>query len=215
MSRGLFITFEGPDGAGKSTQIKMLSRFLCERGEAPILTREPGGTALGEKIREILLSPQSGSMTDITEMLLYAAARAQIVEEVIRPQVEAGHIVICDRFVDSSIAYQGYGRGLGRVVSEVNAHAVRDCLPDLTILLDIPPARCFLRKEGEKGDRIEAEALAWHSKVYEGYLTLAGKNRSRIRRVDADRGVHQVQDEIRDIVTACIDARRVKEGTQV
>ena len=120
MSRGIFITLEGPDGAGKTTQIQMMKEYLEGLGKTVLLTREPGGTGISEKLREILLDKENAEMSDTTEMMIYAAARAQHVAERIRPALERGEVVICDRFVDSSVAYQGYGRGLGEAVQEVN-----------------------------------------------------------------------------------------------
>ncbi len=139
MRKGLFITFEGGDGAGKSTQIDILRKKLEKEGFEIYLTREPGGTDISEKIREIILDKSNAEMTAMTETMLYAAARAQLVEQVIRPAVNDGKIVICDRFVDSSIAYQAYGRNLGDAVGIINSFAVGDCIPDMTILLKVDP----------------------------------------------------------------------------
>ena len=208
MKKGFFISFEGPDGAGKTTQIKLLAEFLKEKGEEVILTREPGGTAIGEKIRSVILDPKNSEMSDSTEMMLYAAARAQIVDELIRPNIEAGRIVLCDRFVDSSIAYQGYGRDLGQAVTEVNSHAIKECMPDITFFLKMDPELCFERKVGSDTDRIEAEDMAWHRTVYEGYLRLAENNPERIKSIDANRGVKQVQEDIRDITIKFMDKYR-------
>ena len=134
MREGYFISFEGGDGSGKSTQIQILREFLEERGYDVILTREPGGTPISEKIRSIILDKANSEMDDMTEALLYAAARAQLVSQIIRPALEEGKVVICDRFVDSSMDYQAYARGLGDSVKTINAFAVGDCMPDLTIL---------------------------------------------------------------------------------
>jgi dTMP kinase len=208
MSKGVFITFEGPDGSGKSTQIKKLAAFLRQQGEFVILTREPGGTATGEQIRSLILNPENSGITDTTEMMLYAAARAQIVDELIRPNLEKGNIVICDRFVDSSIAYQGYGRGLGAVVEQVNAFAIKECIPDLTIFLNITPEKCFSRKSGETPDRIESEALEWHDRVYKGYLDIAAKHSKRIKIVDADRQAEPIQEDVRALARDVIGRKR-------
>ena len=134
MKNGLFITLEGPDGSGKSTQIERIRTFFKQRGEKVILTREPGGTPISEKIRTIILDKENRDMDAMTEAMLYAASRAQHVAQVIRPALERGEHVICDRFIDSSIAYQGYGRDLGDCVSIINAYAIRDCIPDITFL---------------------------------------------------------------------------------
>jgi len=211
MRSGLFISFEGPDGSGKSTQIRLLAKFLKELGRECILTREPGGTTIGEQIRSIILDPSGTEMSAKTEMLLYAAARAQIVQEVIKPGLEAGKIVLCDRFVDSSYAYQGKGRELGDIVAAVNAAAIGEYLPDLTILLKIDPVKCFNRRSRAANDRIEAEAIAWHNKVYDAYIELASQYPERIRGIDADRGIHQVQGEIRKLVSALLDAERPED----
>ena len=144
--RGLFITIEGGDGAGKSTQIENISRFFEEKGLVVMHTREPGGTAISEKLREILLDKDNKEMEAVTEMLIYAASRAQHVREKVMPALERGEIVICDRFVDSSVAYQAYGRGLGDMVAEVNSHATGGLEPDITFWLDI---------DRESGNRIK------------------------------------------------------------
>jgi dTMP kinase len=202
MNRGAFITFEGPDGSGKSTQIRLLADHLKEHGHDVVLTREPGGTRIGERIRDLILDRGCAEMDPLTEALLYAASRAQHAAEVIRPALEAGRTTLCDRFVDSSIAYQGYGRGLGDVVRQVNELALGGLAPDLTILMDIPPEACFERIGRSGGDRIESEAIAYHRLVYDAYLTLAERYPARIRRVDAARPPEEIQDEIRAITDA-------------
>ena len=155
MREGYFISFEGGDGSGKSTQIQILREFLEERGYDVILTREPGGTPISEKIRSIILDKANSEMDDMTEALLYAAARAQLVSQVIRPALEEGKVVICDRFVDSSMAYQAYARGLGDSVKTINAFAVGDCMPDLTILLKVNPQVGSSRIGNRERDSIE------------------------------------------------------------
>ena len=139
MKRGVFISIEGPDGSGKSTQIKNIRQFFKDKGIDIIFTREPGGTPIGERIRSIILDRDCAEMDDMTEAMLYAAARAQHVAQVIRPALLAGKIVICDRFVDSSIAYQGYGRGLGQAVKTINDFAIAGCMPHVTFLLKMDP----------------------------------------------------------------------------
>ncbi|MDR0817583.1 MAG: dTMP kinase [Clostridiales Family XIII bacterium] len=208
MKRGIFITFEGPDGSGKSTQIEKLTAFLKAQGESVTVTREPGGTAIGEQIRSLILDPKNTGMSDTAEMMLYAAARAQIVDELILPDIKAGKIVICDRFVDSSIAYQGYGRELRDAVERVNAFAVKECIPDLTILLDIAPERCFARKKDDMSDRIESEALAWHERVYRGYLDIAAAHEDRIKIVDADRDKDLIQQDVQALAAGVIRRKR-------
>lgn len=196
MNRGFFITFEGGDGSGKSTQISILKESLIEKGYDVILTREPGGTDISEKIRELILDPENGEMEDITEAYLYAAARAQLVRQLIKPALEEGKVVICDRFVDSSIAYQGFGRGLGDAVGVINTYAVDDCMPDLTILLKLDPERGSSRIAGREHDRIEQASDEFHRKVYEGYLKLEEKYPDRILGVDASGTIQEIADEI-------------------
>ena len=196
MNRGFFITFEGGDGSGKSTQISILKESLIEKGYDVILTREPGGTDISEKIRELILDPENGEMEDITEAYLYAAARAQLVRQLIKPALEEGKVVICDRFVDSSIAYQGFGRGLGDAVGVINTYAVDDCMPDLTILLKLDPERGSSRIAGREHDRIEQASDDFHRKVYEGYLKLEEKYPDRILGVDASGTIQEIADEI-------------------
>ena len=196
MNRGFFITFEGGDGSGKSTQISILKESLIEKGYDVILTREPGGTEISEKIRELILDPANGEMDDMTEAFLYAAARAQLVRQLIKPALEEGKVVICDRFVDSSIAYQAYGRGLGDAVGVINTYAVDDCMPDLTILLKLDPERGSSRISGREHDRIEQASDEFHRKVYEGYLKLEEMYPDRILGVDASGTIQEIAEEI-------------------
>lgn len=196
MRRGLFITIEGPDGSGKSTQIQRITEFFKERGETVVVTREPGGTPISEKIREIILDRNNQEMDPVTETLLYAASRAQHVAEVIRPSLEAGSHVVCDRFIDSSIAYQGYGRGLGDCVSIINSYAVRECIPDLTFLMKLDPKIGKNRIKKEDQDRIEMEAAEFHERVFRGYEELELQFPDRIVGVDAGRDVECISEEI-------------------
>ncbi len=191
MDKGIFITFEGIDGSGKSTQIEMLKEYLIERGHTLVVTREPGGNIISEKIRNIILDKDLTMMSPVTEMLLYAAARAQIVSEIIRPALEEGNIVICDRFLDSSIAYQGYGRGLGEMVCDVNEIAVEGVMPDRTFLLQIPPEEGRARLEGEL-DRLEMEDLKYFNSVYRGYEEIVANNPHRLCRLDAMDSVDEI-----------------------
>lgn len=185
-SRGLFITFEGAEGSGKTTQARLLNEFLQAGGREAVLTREPGGTGISEKIRDIILDVNNADMSPVTEALLFAASRAQHVSSLIRPALDSGRIVICDRFVDSSVAYQVYARGLDLAeVSGVNEFAVQGCLPDVTFFLDIDPVLAMARKKGEIPDRLEAEATEFHQKVSEGYKRIAAQNPNRFFRVDA------------------------------
>lgn len=175
--RGMFVTFEGCEGSGKSTQLRLLSEYLKERGRDFVFTREPGGSAISEKIRAIILDGANFEMCDECEALLYAAARFQHLKDVIVPALESGRLVICDRYVDSSLAYQGYARGLGfEFIERINAPALGEYAPDMTVFLDIPPDRAFARKHGaDSGDRIEAQGMEFHMKVYEGYRQLMKK----------------------------------------
>jgi len=204
MKQGYFITFEGGDGAGKSTQIGLLKEQLEKDGFEVILTREPGGTRIGEKIRQLILDPGNTEMDGMTEALLYASARAQIVSELIRPALSEGKVVICDRFVDSSIAYQGFGRGLGDAVGVINSYAVNGCMPDLTIFLNLAPDQRTSRIAGRALDRIEQAPDAFHSRVYEGYLRLAEEYPERIFSVDASGTIEQIAEQIsrrvRDVI---------------
>lgn len=196
--RGKFITVEGTDGAGKSTQIKLLVTYLQEKGFEVVVTREPGGTPISEKIREIILDVKNSEMSDITEALLYAASRAQHICEKIKPAVEAGKVVICDRFVDSSITYQGYARGLQMsLIEDVNRYAVDGMTPDATLFLDMKPELGIARKKNVQNlDRIEKETLEFHYKVYNGYKDLLKKYPNRIWRIDAEKGIDQVHKQI-------------------
>ena len=197
--KGLFITLEGGDGAGKSTQIRNIERFFEEKGLLVVHTREPGGTLISEKLREILLDSKNTEMSDVTEMMIYAASRAQHVRELILPALERGEIVICDRFVDSSVAYQAYGRELGDMVSIVNSYATGGLTPDITFWLDIDPAagRARAAKAGEL-DRLELEKLDFHYRVYEGYRKIAEKEPERVKRIDASDTVDNIRDSIYD-----------------
>lgn len=199
---GLFITMEGADGSGKSTQIEKLKDYLSGKGYDIILCREPGGTMISESIRELILNPEFTMMGDMTELLLYASARAQLVQEVIRPALEEGKVVICDRFVDSSAVYQGIARGLGMErVYEVNRYAIGDTIPDKTILLDLPAEMGIERKKGQKElDRLELESIRFHQKVAEGYRTLAKRDSKRICTVDATKSIEEIHEEIKQIV---------------
>ena len=175
--RGAFVTFEGCEGSGKSTQIRLLAEKLTASGEDFIVTREPGGSDVAEQIRKIILDGKNTAMCDECEALLYAAARVQHLKEIVAPALEAGKLVICDRYVDSSLAYQGAARGLGYdYIAEINSWALDKYAPDLTVFLNISPKAAFERKHGaDKDDRIEALGLEFHDKVYNGYLGLIDK----------------------------------------
>lgn len=200
MRRGIFITFEGTDGSGKSTQIRRLTKYLEEKKIDYIVTREPGGTVIGEAIREILLAPENSSMAFRTELLLYAAARAQHVEEVIAPALRVGTFVICDRFTDSSVAYQGFGRGYLDQVVSINHFATAGLEPDFTFLLNLEPDEAKKRLEirGEQADRLEMEDIAFKNAVWEGYEELAKENPHRIYKVNANLTADEVWGEIKE-----------------
>jgi dTMP kinase len=198
---GLFVTLEGPEGSGKTTHARLLATWLSEAGYDVLTTREPGGTRIGDVVRTLLLDPIYAGIRPETEFLLFSAARAQIVGEIIRPQLEQGGIVVCDRFADSSLAYQGFGRRLDQdTVRTITAFATGGLLPDLTFCLDLPVAEGFRRKkDGGLGnpDRLEQERLEFHERVRQGYLTLARAEPDRWAIVDAARATEEVQKEIR------------------
>lgn len=196
MARGLFITFEGTDGTGKSTQIEFARAFFEERGCELVMTREPGGTSISEKLRDILLDKNNSEMDDITEMMIYASARAQLVAEVIKPALEEGKVVICDRFVDSSVAYQAYGRNLGDVVEKVNSYATAGLVPDMTFFMDIDPAIGRSRIGKTDMDRLEQEAIDFFYRVYDGYKAIADKHSDRVVTIDAARTIEEVRADI-------------------
>ena len=192
--RGKFITFEGCDGCGKSTQLRKFSEYLTEKGIAHIFTREPGGGKISEQIREILLNGKNMEMTDECEALLYAAARVQHLADRVEPALSEGQLVICDRYVDSSFAYQACARGLGMdFIGKINAFALEKYLPDATVFLDLTPEEAFARKHGaDENDRLEKAGLAFHKRVYEGYDALAKAYPDRILRIDARQNPDEV-----------------------
>ena len=189
MEKGKFITFEGCDGCGKSTQLKLLSEYLAKENVPHIFTREPGGGKISEAIREILLNGKNAEMTDDCEALLYAAARMQHLADRVEPALAEGKLVVCDRYVDSSLAYQAYARELGRdFIEKINAYALENYLPDLTVFIDLTPEAAFARKHGaDENDRMEQAGITFHKRVYEGYDTLANEYPQRIARVDGKR----------------------------
>lgn len=200
--KGIFITLEGTDGAGKTTQLGLIKEYIISRGKEVITTREPGGTQISEKIRSIILDVDNSEMTGRTEALLYAAARSQHVFEKIIPALNEGKVVLCDRFTDSTIAYQCAARGLlPRELEEINAYAAGGLTPDITIYLDIAPKEGMLRKKNQKElDRMESMGLEFHNKVYEGYKGLCERFPERIRRIAAIGAPEEVFGRIKAVI---------------
>lgn len=211
--KGMFITVEGPDGSGKTTQLQLLVRSLTEKGYEVVVTREPGGTKVGNSIREVLLSPEHDEMTPRVEMMLYAASRAQNVDQVIRPALNRGAIVVCDRFVDASIAYQGYGLqyDLTHILS-LNEWATAGITPDLTFLFDLTPDQASRRmKDRGQLDRIESRDEAFHQRVYDGFQKLLEQHPKRMVRIDANATIEMIQDEVLDITLERLNDRGVTQ----
>ena len=181
----MFVTFEGCEGVGKSTQVKLLREDLERTGQPAVYVREPGSTSISEQIRNVIANPDNTEMTDITEAMLFAASRAQLVREVIRPALERGELVICDRYVDSSVAYQGYARGMGvETIKQINAPAIDGLLPDLTIFLDLRPSEAW--RTFKNTDRMEQESADFHDRVYEGYINEIKGSNGRIVPIKPD-----------------------------
>jgi dTMP kinase len=205
----MFITFEGPDGSGKSTQIKLLAEYLTGLGHNVLLTREPGGTEIGEQIRGVLHDLRNQAMQPRAEILLYSAARAQIVAEKIKPHLAAGGVVLCDRYSDSTLAYQGYGHTLDlETLRRITAFATQDLKPDLTLLFDVDP-EMGLRRRANGGDwnRLDDYGLEFHRRVRTGYLELARAERERWVVLDAAQPVEALQSEVRRVVLERMEAR--------
>ena len=199
----MFITFEGPEGSGKSTQITLLAHTLRQQGFSVVQTREPGGTSIGDQIRAVVHHVENTRMAAAAELLLYSASRAQLVHEVIRPSLTAGKIVLCDRYADSTIAYQGYGRNLDLdALHQITRFATGGLKPDLTLLLDID-VECGLARRtngGEEMNRLDLETVAFHRRVRAGYHKLAAAEPARWVIVDADREVTAVQEALLQII---------------
>lgn len=202
MKRGVFISFEGIEGSGKSTQAKLLKEFLINSGYDVLLTVEPGGTRIGEEIRRLILSLDNKNMLPLTELLLYNASRIQHIEEIILPSLKRGFVVITDRFTDSTIAYQGYGRKISiDLIIEVDRLINNSLRPDLTILLDLDPKEGLKRNERlNKKDRLELEDLEFHERVRRGYLEIASKEPDRIKVINASESIEVVHSEVKNIV---------------
>ena len=208
---GCFITFEGVEGSGKTTQIQLAGEFLREKGLPVIMTQEPGGTPLGERIREILLNQAGYEISGEAEVFLFAAARAQHTDKLILPALEKGQVILCDRFSDATIAYQAYGRGLPLdAVREICRLASRGLSPRLTLLFDLPVEkgleRAFCRiagrKEDSREDRFELEHLDFHHRIREGYLTIARQEPGRVKIIDASRDIESTRREVRSILSS-------------
>lgn len=206
MKRGLFITVEGTDGSGKTTQIRNMQAHLSSLGCEVLLVREPGGTSISESIRSIILDASNTEMSDKTELLLYSAARAQLVEQVIRPSVEKSTTIICDRYVDSFYAYQGYGRGISLdILEKITDVAISGIMPDITFFFDLDPVVGLKRRAAAtENDRIENEVMEFHQKVYAGYKELAGKYPRRIKTIDASKPEEEVWIDVRRQLDAAL-----------
>ena len=187
MNKGKFITFEGCEGVGKSWQIRFLKEYLDKSNIPCTVTREPGGSRISEKIRSVILDAENAEMSDTCEVLLYLAARAQHIKDIIQPALQDGKLVICDRYIDSTFAYQGYAKGLGAsTINELNRLTVGEFLPDFTLFLDLSPDIAFTRKGGaDKSDRLEQLDIAFHRRVYEGYKEIEKREPNRFIAVDA------------------------------
>ena len=196
----MFITFEGPEGGGKTTQIQLLYQTLCEHGYPALMTREPGGTAIGNAIRSVLLDAANTAMSERTEALLFNAARAQLIDEIVRPALTDGQIVLCDRYADSTLAYQGYGRGLDICgLRQLITFATSGLQPDLTVYLQVDPAAGIERKRqlaGAEWNRLDEEALAFHQSVEEGFRRLIAVEPARWVTIDAMQPIDAVQQKI-------------------
>ncbi len=205
--KGLFISLEGIEGTGKSTQTRLLTEYLQQPGRIVVRTAEPGGTAISQKIRELLLSLDSKEMDSVTELLLYNAARVQHIREVIAPALARGEIVVTDRFSDSTLAYQGYGRGIDRtMIDALDAIATKGMRPDLTLLLDIDVETGLQRnRKINKRDRLELEDVAFHEKVRNGFLEIAAQEPKRIRIIDCSGSIESIHRNITETLGAFLD----------
>jgi dTMP kinase len=202
--KGKFITFEGAEGSGKSTQAALVVEHLQQRKVNVLLLREPGGVIISEKIRDLLLNVDHTQMSDECETLLYMAARAQMVKEVLVPALKKGAVVICDRFLDSTLAYQGFGNGVDvAAIKAIGAFAVGQTKPDLTLLFDIEPQKGLKRTNAQK-DRIELRSLDYHSRVRDGYLALASQEPERIKVITVDAGKEEIFKRVKQQIDAIL-----------
>ncbi len=207
MNKGLFITFEGADGCGKTTQINLLAEYLKNKGETVVLTREPGGKGLGEKVREILLNYQ-GPVSDRCESFLFLADRAQNIDITVAPAVEKGEIVLCDRHIDSTVAYQGYGRGLDiDRINMLNNIATNGKKPDLTFVFDID-VETSMKRVGKEKDRLESAGIEFHNRVRKGYLELAKQEPQRIKVIDATKSIEDIHKDVINIFENVISSNK-------
>ena len=204
MKSGLFITFEGADGCGKSTQMKLLAEYLTDNNFEIVFTREPGAKGLGEKIREILLN-YKGEVSDMCESFLFLADRAQNIDIIVKPAIRQGKIVLCDRHIDSTVAYQGYGRGLNLDrINKLNALATNGLKPDLTFVFDID-IETSMERVGKNKDRMESAGKEFHNRVRNGYLEIAKQEPERIKVIDAKQSVEEIHKQVVDIIKNYID----------
>ena len=204
MRQGKFITFEGPEKSGKSTQARLLKQYLSRKGYSCLFIREPGSTSLSEKIRKILLNKKNNHISHFAEMLLYMTARAQLIKEVIIPALRDGKVVLCDRFIDSTIAYQGYGLGIDiNLIKKIGKFVTQDIKPDITILLDLGN-KGSLFKDNHKKDRIELRSEGYHKRVIKGYFLLSRRYPKRIKVVRVKDNIFSTQEEIRKIINKCL-----------
>lgn len=204
MKKGLFITVEGTDGSGKTTQFRLIRDYLREKGFDIVAVRDPGGTEIGEKIRGIILDPENTEMEDRTELLLYTASRAQLVAQIIRPALDEGKVVVCDRFIDSNVAYQGYGRGQSpQFIFEINNTVTDSLCPDLTFFFDIDPKIAITRLQNA-ADRLEKENIDFHKRVYEGYCKIASENPERVKRINCMKSIEEVFENVKEYLDEII-----------
>ena len=207
--QGIFITFEGPEGAGQTTLLKKLAKKLEELGYTVVSTREPGGIQIAEQIRKVILDPENTAMDARTEALLYAASRRQHLVEKVIPALQEGKIVLCDRFIDSSLAYQGYARGIGMdEVLSINQFAIENLMPDITFYFDIDPEVGLKRKSGQEMNRLDLETLDFHQKVRAGYVSLVKKFPERIIQIDASETKETVFTNVWKHTVKFIDERK-------
>ena len=199
MTQGLFITFEGPDGCGKTTQMNLLAQYFEKKGKKVVLTREPGGKGLGEKVREILLN-YDREVSDRCESFLFLADRAQNIDIIVKPAVKQGEIVLCDRHIDSTVAYQGYGRGLDiNEINMLNNLATGGKKPDLTLVFDVD-VETSMKRVGKEKDRMESAGIEFHNRVRNGYLELATQEPDRIKVLDATKTIEEIHEKVIEII---------------